>query len=276
MRRKGKKVGSKFFMVPGALTVNRGERTEIGFTLIELLVVVAIIAILAAMLLPALSRAREKARQAACMNNMKQLLLTWRLYIDDYNGYLPVCNPETTWGYYGKVNWVYLLIPYTNVRYRTYFDGGTNRLYVYLLNRSNIFLCPSVARSYIPGTTTSAYISYGMNRYGVGGESTANLGYSPPSDKYRPGLKKESQIKNPSYTLVFVDSKDPQGISNFDIDPSKLTTAQSKVDFRHSPLANVGFADGHVTPMNYATLCAPYTTPAYPSIITSTLWGWGY
>ncbi|MCM8788585.1 MAG: DUF1559 domain-containing protein [Candidatus Omnitrophica bacterium] len=138
-----------------------------GFTLIELLVVVAIIAILGAMLLPALSKAREKARQAVCMNNLKQLLLIWRLYIDDYNGYLPVCNPYTTWGYYDRVNWVYLLIPYTNVRYRTYFQPSQNRLYLYLLTRENIFLCPSVAKYYIPGTTTSAFISYGMNRYGI-------------------------------------------------------------------------------------------------------------
>ncbi|HPP29951.1 MAG TPA: prepilin-type N-terminal cleavage/methylation domain-containing protein [bacterium] len=248
-----------------------------GFTLIELLVVVAIIAILAAMLLPALSQAREKARQAVCMNNLKQLLLTWRLYIDDYNGYLPVNNPETVWGYYGKVNWVYLLIPYTNVKYKTYFDGGTNRLYVYLLNRSNIFLCPSVARNYTPGITTSAYISYGMNRAGVGGEDTVFLGYSSSSiDKYRPPMKKESQIKKPGDTLVFVDSFDKAGASNFDIDPSKLTTATSKVALRHSSMANVGFADGHVASMNYSTLCAPYVTPAYPSIITSNLWGWGY
>lgn len=247
-----------------------------GFTLIELLVVIAIIAILAAMLLPALSKAREKARQAVCMNNMKQLLLAWRLYIDNYDGYLPVCNPYTIWGYPDRTNWVYLLIPYTSARYRTWFDAGTGRLYLYLLNRSNIFLCPSVANKYIPGTTTSAYVSYGMNRYGVGGEDTTALGYPPTSiDKYRPGMKKEAQIKKPDYTLVFVDSYDKAGVSNFDIDPSKLTTAQSKVDLRHVSMANVGFADGHVGAMNYSELCAPYTTPAYPTIIKSYLWGWG-
>ena len=126
------------------------EGKKNGFTLIELLVVIAIIAILAAMLLPALSKAREKARQSVCMNNLKQIGLAMMMYAQDYDDRLP--DNDTGPGTDPRF-WPGRIAPYLG-------SGGTDSELI--AKGKWIFWCPS-NRDYPPTGSSLYHRSYGMN-----------------------------------------------------------------------------------------------------------------
>src|SRR6266511_3043322 len=104
--------------------MHRRRDRQRGFTLIELLVVIAIIAILAAILFPVFAQARDKARQASCLSNCKQIGLSLQMYAQDYDENLPNAGPDWPGNNkhpvfkagYGWGMWVILLDPYIKSR----------------------------------------------------------------------------------------------------------------------------------------------------------------
>ncbi|HEY3333483.1 MAG TPA: DUF1559 domain-containing protein [Capsulimonadaceae bacterium] len=120
-----------------------------GFTLIELLVVIAIIAILAAILFPVFATAREKARQSACLSNLKQLGLAYTQYEQDYDEVVPV----------GRNNWGFS-------------KGWAGQIYPYVKS-NKVFVCASDAN-------INDAISYGMNANMVGYDTTGGSGNQKP------------------------------------------------------------------------------------------------
>jgi len=124
-----------------------------GFTLIELLVVIAIIAILAAILFPVFARAREKARQSSCQSNLKQIGLSFGMYVQDYDNRFP-CN-----------DYPYASTAYNDpsVAIRFNWTGWiANGLRPYIKNEQ-VYVCPSRANGWQNPATNYNRVSYGYN-----------------------------------------------------------------------------------------------------------------
>jgi prepilin-type N-terminal cleavage/methylation domain-containing protein/prepilin-type processing-associated H-X9-DG protein len=128
------------------MTVSQTSRTTRGaFTLIELLVVIAIIAILAGMLLPALSKSKTKAQGIFCMNNGHQLMVAWRLYIDDNNdklpwAYGPAGSIDKAWCQ-GELNTTDISLASDNYNVTNTLARGV--IWKYLAKNKDVYRCPA-------------------------------------------------------------------------------------------------------------------------------------
>jgi prepilin-type N-terminal cleavage/methylation domain-containing protein/prepilin-type processing-associated H-X9-DG protein len=226
-----------------------------GFTLIELLVVIAIIAILAAILFPVFAQAREKARQATCLSNMRQMAMASRMYLSDYDdtvvpcylysshsssGTLPTGKPYLEW-------WMDLLHPYVKSA-PLWYCPNWSALYDY--GRA------SFPEGEGPGRRKLRW-SLGCNNwhYWPGGEKQPAklLGAMGVN---RPGLtinSTEAEIENPANLLMAIDAISPELWTPPQHDWRNLVakagpnggTLRGDVHQRHSGGMNAFFVDGH-------------------------------
>jgi prepilin-type N-terminal cleavage/methylation domain-containing protein/prepilin-type processing-associated H-X9-DG protein len=197
------------------------------FTVIELLVVIAIIAILASMLLPSLSNAREAGRSISCTNNVKQLYYGYPFYSDDYDDYIPPHRDNIMTG--GPERW-----------YANFGDDIKVGAGLYYQDR-NILLCPS--------NKLKVFSNFIHTKYGVNSiASLTELGdtFSPFLLTSNPGyfLVKRRDLRWPQKTIVYIDVAP----LSYKPDTSGFVCQITRADgagYWHNGKANLVAADGH-------------------------------